>query len=171
MSAPFAQSQFTTSRNQSHRKTAAMWRGAALDHFATLEATVLANLMALDAAEMHKLKAADFVAWHRFARLASIIAAEGFSPFNQKAMRLLKAVECEHDLRTALAHGRMTASAAGITLTWHAAEKGAWNQKIKRLTWIEALEALHRLDKVQRDLGSQLGQIRRHCLPASVPTP
>jgi hypothetical protein len=148
-----------------------MWRGAAIDQFARLEATALRSLTELGAAGISKNKAADFVAWHRFARLRTILADARCAPVNRGPMALLDLLESEHDLRTALAHGRMKATANGIALTWHAAEKGDWNQKTQHLTWIQALAALRRLDKLQRDLASQLGQVKRHCLGASVSSP
>lgn len=164
MTAPFAQSQFATSNTRSHLDTATMWRGAAIGIFADLEATVLACLADFEAAESLKPKAGDFVAWQRFKRLATILEQPRFAPWNAKALRLLAEIERDHELRIGLAHGRMKATAWGMTLNWQALEKEAWQPRSATMRWLEALEVLHRLDKLQRDLASQFGQIRRHCL-------
>lgn len=147
-----------------------MWRGAALDLFAELEAMALTWLITLDAATALGPTQADFVAWSRFKRLAAILADARFSPFNDRALRLLDALDGEHDLRTALAHGRMKGTAAGITLHWDALEKGKWRARSVSVNWVEALAALNRLAKLRHDLASQLGQIKRHCSAMASPT-
>ena len=164
MTAPVAQSQFTAYHSHSNLEVAAMWRGAAIDLFAALEEIALACFIALDAADEAKSKASDFVAWPRFERLATVLADDRFRPWNRKALQLLKRIECEHELRTALAHGRMKATGAGMTLKWKTLDNGAWQPRIKTLSWLEALGALHRLDELQQTLSSQLGQIRHRCL-------
>lgn len=111
-----------------------------------------------------KAKSADFVAWHRFNRLASLVAERRYAPHNRSIQSLLTELEGEHDLRTALAHGRMSATTAGMALTWTGRDKGAWRRRTLTMTWLQAVETLYKLDKLQRDLASQLGQIKRHCL-------
>lgn len=144
-----------------------MWRGAALDHFAEIEAITLSWLITLDAAGKLGIAPGDFVAWNRFKRLATILADARFSPFNGKVLLLLDALEGEHDLRIALAHGRMKASGTGITLHWNALDRGKWGARSVSVNWFEALRALRRLAKLRHDLASQLGQIKRHCPMAS----
>ena len=140
-----------------------MWRGAAIGCFAELEALALRALRELHPKQELSAKSGDFVAWSRFKRLASAIADPKYRPYNEKILSIIAALEDEHDWRTALAHGRVRATGIGVTLSWDAADKGTWLLRRYQLTWLEAVAALHRIEKLRRDLASQLGQIRRHC--------
>jgi hypothetical protein len=152
MTAPVAQSQFATTASHASREIAAMWRGAAIDIFAALEAMAIDWLHELDATKDPRVRSQDFVAWHRFKRLGMLIGDAKFAPYNAKVMRLLAAP-----------HGRMRATGQGVTLSWRAVDKGVWTPRDQTLSWIEAVGTLHRLTKLKSDLASQLGQVRRHC--------
>lgn len=161
MTAYIDSAQFATSLSASRRTTAAMWRGAMLDRFAALEDVARQGIVDLSMPGTASLKKGDVVAWKRFAHLSQILRNTRFVPLNGNTLALLAQLEQEHELRIGLAHGRLHAGSGTIELKWHAPDGNGWEPKSLLLSWSRALEALHRIDKLSRDLSSQLGQLRK----------
>lgn len=138
---------------------AAMWRGALIDRFARLERLALECLLAMprDAG----VKPSAYRNWERFEYLRQAIEKPQFDSVRKRMLVLLKLIEGEHDLRNALAHASVRASKAGIVLELHVWNAKAWETRQLEYAWLQALDALARIDKLQRDFASQLGQVRK----------
>lgn len=65
------------------------------------------------------------------------------------------------DLRNGMAHGRLRCSEVEITFSWREAIKDRVDHKSLPLSWPQMLAKLQFVEKLARDLSSQLGQIRK----------
>lgn len=139
-----------------------MWRGALLDRFARLEGAALHCLFALKA-EVGEGVNGSCVAWQRFSQLLASLENPKFAAPARKLRNLLDEIEGFHQMRTALAHGVIKQSRAGIDVTWEVRVSGKWEKRRLRLNWLEALDKLVKVDKLARDFSSQTGQIRSLC--------
>lgn len=166
MSAPISHSQFQLTGADTPMQAGAMWRGALLDRFARLEAIALRCLVLLNADA--DAKPSSYVTWQRFNQLRNALENPRFAPVSKKRIALLDAIEGERELRTALAHGIVEAKRTGVALVWHAWKGGRWAEAEIRYGWLSALDALTRIDKLQRDFASQVGQVRK-LLETTVP--
>lgn len=159
MTAPVLQAQFNIPAADTPMQAAAMWRGAMIDRFARLEATALECIRVLFAGARHCPK--SYVAWERFRLLRQALNDERLAAAQRTTVKLLDKIESERDLRIGLAHGILRANKSGVTLKWSAWQNSRWVDASIHHGWLQTLETLKRVDKLQRDFSSQAGQIRK----------
>ena len=96
----------------------------------------------------------------RHRALTAFLEAESFNGRSKHSMRLLRELAEYAELRTGLAHGRIRKQFGKVLLEWKRC-RGEARQHSLSFDLTETYADLLKLDKLQRDLRSELGQIRK----------
>jgi hypothetical protein len=140
---------------------AAVWRGTMLDRYARCEALVLKCLLALrDAGFPLSSDAFSDGAKTRLRSLIRFLDDENFGGRAKAAHRHLNLLLLCTDDRAGLAHGRMRKHCGQLLIEWYRC-RGPLKEEQRRLSPAAMLDELARLDKLSRDLSSEIGQVCR----------
>ena len=142
--------------------TVCAWRGCCIEVFARAEHSVAECLRVLEAAGVDVGKdARSPAAVTRLRSLKETIARCDFGGHGKAAVRRIEQWEHVYATRAYLAHGQIKAKPDGIAIDLLTFDgKAEKRLPMKQMNKFEVLEALAEIEKAQRLLHHQLGQIR-----------
>lgn len=152
---------------------ACAWRGCCLEVFARAEHSIADCLRTLASAGIPVGKeASNPFGGKRLKALRACIAQNGFGGHGKAALKRIADWEHAYDIRAHLAHGEITTTPNGITVT-HITFDGKTETRhpAKHFTRIEMLTMLADIEAAQKSLHHQLGQIKALALKNKKPGP
>lgn len=163
MSALIDQKVFKMPSSQDLRLLAALWRGAALEHFSSAECSIIKFFDNLEELSFQLPKNAR----EQFAssRLEAFLTIADMPILQARAKHAKKSAEelkTLLELRNMLAHATVNIASDQVRYQWYAFEKGRHTKRHLQFAPAEMLEKLLRLEELTKNLASELGQITRH---------
>lgn len=142
--------------------TVCAWRGCCIEVFSRAEHSVADCLRTLENAGIATGKDAhNPFAATRLKALAACIREQNFAKHGDLALMRIAEWEQAYELRALLAHGKMKATAGGISITHITFDgKAEHRAPAKQLTRFDMLAELAAIEAAQKSLHQQLGQIK-----------